>query len=160
MTWIFEGWWELMEGDTGVRWMEMRQMEANEGCGVCGLDPGGVGAVTWFCTPVAAVISFWGRLCLSQKIYYWKFIKIPNRISQWTSLHMLVQEQHSGCFLAKFTDHYHWPGPRKPVWWAETQKRMHWFHKKTLKQTGSMILFTYAQFAYLPFRCSLLQPEI
>lgn len=102
MTWIFQGPDESRcKDDMGLRWVEMKQRDTSryqelvlwiqEGWERCG-----------FILSHFSSSNFADRLCFRQKIYYWKFFKIQNKISQLLSLHMSVSEQYSFFFFFFF----------------------------------------------------------
>lgn len=146
----------------GLRWVEMKQRDTSryqelvlwiqEGWERCG-----------FILSHFSSSNFADRLCFRQKIYYWKFFKIQNKISQLLSLHMSVSEQYSFFFffLAKFTDTIIVLGPENMCQFGLERECTDFTHQKKIsKQTGSTTSFTCIRFAQIHLRCSLLQPQI
>jgi hypothetical protein len=60
-------------------------------------------------------------------------------------------------FLAKFTDHYQWLGPRKHGG-ADYSRENAWISQKD--KANWVTYFAWFQFAYIHLQCSLLQPHI
>lgn len=151
-----------MEVGVQLRWMEMRQMKANGGQGVCVLNPGEMGGCDLLCSSIGTVILFCDRLCLIQKTYYWKHKsskqKITMNISPYAGIEATLRffiffpgKIYQSLLLA-------WT-QEICISWDSKENECTDFTKRYWSKLGQRF-YSLIQFAYIPLRCSLLQPQI
>ena len=151
------GWWKGCV-------VEMNGNETDEGkwgSGVCVLNPGEMGGCNLLCSFIGTVILFCNRLCLIQKTYYWKHKSFKQNITMNISPYAGIEATLRFFFFSgKIYQSLLLAWTQEICMsWDSKENECTDFTKKYWSKLGQWF-YSFIEFAYIPLRCSLLQPQI